>query len=77
MIKFIIVLFLIPQNNSDDVQRIETGYRFDTPLECQRFANSDEYADALIIEYQGKGIINVLPACERRFIDENYQKTGI
>lgn len=76
MIKFIIVLFLIPQNNSDDVQKIETGYRFNTPLECQQFAHSKEYAAALKIEYQGKGIINVIPACERRFIDV-YQKTGI
>ena len=74
MIKFIIVLFLIPYNG--DAEKIETGYRFDTPLECQKFVNSKEYAAALKIEYQGKGIINVIPSCERRFIDV-YQKTGI
>ena len=75
MIQFIIVLFLIPYNG--DAQKVETGYYFDTPLECQRFVMSKEYRNALKIEYQGKGIINVTGSCERRFIDTNYQKTGI
>ena len=76
MIKFIVVLFLIPYSDGD-TEKVYTEHKFDTYLECQKFANSKEYAASLKIEYQGKGIINVLPACERRFIDVNYQKTGI
>ena len=70
------MLFLIPYSG-DDIQKVETAYQFDTYLECQKFAMSREYADSLKIEYQGQGIINVLPACERKFIDVYYQKTGI
>jgi len=75
MIKFIIVLFLIPY--SGDAQRVETEYRFDSLVECRQFVFSKEYQMALISEYQGTGIITVNPACERKFIDDNFQKTGI
>ena len=75
MIKFIIVLFLIPYNG--DAEKVETGYHFDTPLECQKFVMSKEYRSSLQIEYRDKGYINVIGSCERRFIDVNYQKTGI
>jgi len=69
MVKFFVVLFLIAYEGDD--ARINTMHSFDSLLECRHFVFSKEYQASLILEYKGKGILDVIPSCERRWIEQH------